>query len=203
MLFGFDESGEKLRPSPGARSSCIYCGGELIAKCGEINIWHWAHKSLTDCEGASETAWHMEWKACFKPENVEIPIEKDSVRKIADLVTDGGLIVEFQNSPISPDEIRLRESFYDNMIWVFNADDAYYNDRLETFINFGKSTKDVYYTFRWKHAKKTILSCKKPIYLDLGNGNMFRIKKTYKGPPVRGWGYMRSSDHFVNRVREM
>lgn len=206
MLFGYNDNDEKLRPSPGARSNCMHCGGELIAKCGEINVWHWAHKTLTNCEGSEETIWHMDWKSHFNPENIEMPLVKDDVRKIADLITDGGMVVEFQNSPITPEEIRFRERFYGKMIWVFNADDAYYNDRLETFINVKdkKTTKDrYYYTFCWKHARKTVLACNKPVYLDLGNGNIFGIRKIYQGPPVRGWGYMKSKDHFIQRIREM
>ena len=35
--------------------------------------------------------------------------------------TDEGVVLEFQNSPMPPDELRAREAFYGCMIWIVNA----------------------------------------------------------------------------------
>lgn len=48
-------------------SLCPQCNRLLIAKRGELKIWHWAHKSQEQpCDyGAGETEWHLRWKAAF------------------------------------------------------------------------------------------------------------------------------------------
>ena len=56
-----DESDlEHLRP--GARARCFDCPSILIAKCGQINKWHWAHPGDAICSHDGEGAWHRAWK---------------------------------------------------------------------------------------------------------------------------------------------
>lgn len=38
--------------------TCPSCGGRVIARQGDINVWHFAHDSGLDCPGAAETALH-------------------------------------------------------------------------------------------------------------------------------------------------
>lgn len=47
---------------------------------------------------------------------------KNEEKHIADIRTDSGLIVEFQNSSISSTTIQVRETFYENMIWLINSE---------------------------------------------------------------------------------
>ncbi|WP_341273595.1 competence protein CoiA [Olivibacter jilunii] len=112
-------------PSPGEIGYCICCGSQMQAKCGEINTWHWAHISLKNCDSwwEPETEWHYEWKNHFPLVNQEV-IHVDDVtgeKHIADVKTKNGIVLEFQNSPITPIEIRNREKFYKNMLWVING----------------------------------------------------------------------------------
>lgn len=115
----------KTKPFKGGKGNCIYCGQQTIAKCGSIKIHHWAHKSLENCDPwwENETEWHRKWKNYF-PENWQEIVHFDDVTRekhIADVKTDQNLIIEFQNSPISIEEVNSRESFYKNMIWIVNG----------------------------------------------------------------------------------
>jgi hypothetical protein len=104
---------------------CAHCQSETIAKCGEHNIWHWAHKSKDQCDpwSEAETEWHRTWKNCFPEEWHEISQFDPTTgeQHIADVRTDNGLVLEFQHSVIAPDEVRSREEFYGNMIWVVDG----------------------------------------------------------------------------------
>jgi len=117
--------GDKVDASKGARGFCQSCGAEMIAKCGEFKINHWAHKKIRQCDTwwETETEWHREWKGNFPIEWQEV-IQFDSFtneKHIADVRTDKGLVIEFQHSNISPVERRKREAFYMNMIWIVDG----------------------------------------------------------------------------------
>lgn len=115
----------RAKPQPKTHGFCQYCGTEMISKCGSKKRWHWAHASNQTCDRwwENETHWHREWKSCF-PEHWRECIHEDPTTKekhIADVKTDDGLVLEFQNSPIPPCELKAREEFYDNLIWVVNG----------------------------------------------------------------------------------
>jgi len=40
----------KIEASKGAKGYCPSCGSELIAKCGNVKINHWAHKGNRNCD---------------------------------------------------------------------------------------------------------------------------------------------------------
>lgn len=88
------------------RGLCPYCGSEVIAKCGRIKIWHWAHKGMSSCDPwwENETEWHRTWKNHFPLEWQE-QIARDPISgetHIADVKTPHGLVIEFQHSSIDP-----------------------------------------------------------------------------------------------------
>ncbi|WP_277017293.1 competence protein CoiA [Flavobacterium lindanitolerans] len=131
----------KIEAYKGAKGFCQSCGAEMVAKCGEFKINHWAHKKNRQCDTwwEIETEWHREWKGYFPIEWQEI-IQFDRItneKHIADVRTDKGLVVEFQHSHINPIERRQREHFYKNMIWVVDG------TRLQRdFPRFIKAQKD-------------------------------------------------------------
>jgi len=119
-------NGVKTPPSPKSTGVCSCCNEPVIAKCGEIKVWHWAHTNLDNCDNwwEPETEWHRVWKSHFPIDNQEV-IQIDPLygeKHIADVMLNNGVVIEFQNSPISPEEITCRELFYNNMIWVINGD---------------------------------------------------------------------------------
>lgn len=117
--------GKKTKLSPGRTGICRLCRNEVIAKCGRIRTWHWAHKSTLNCDAWSEpeSDWHLAWKDQF-PSDWQETVLSDEIsneKHIADIETTHGLVIEFQSSPISFQERESRELFYKNMIWVVNG----------------------------------------------------------------------------------
>jgi competence protein CoiA len=105
-------NGIKTEATKGAKAICRFCESELIAKCGEIKINHWAHKDLTKCDHwwESETEWHRTWKGYFHVEWQEvIHMDANGERHIADVKTDEKWVLEFQHSAIKPEERRSRK----------------------------------------------------------------------------------------------
>lgn len=151
-------NGERSEAILGCTGICEICNSEVISKCGEINIWHWSHKNIDDCDtwNSGETLWHINWKNNFPKNNQEVIVGKHR----ADVKLNNGLVIEFQASPISNIEIEERENFYKNMIWVIKL------DKLENF-QIRKSFSNNSYSFRWKYPKKSFFNSSKPIYIDL------------------------------------
>lgn len=118
-------NGEKAEAQPGLRGACVYCQSDMIGKCGNERVKHWAHKSKASCDPwwENETEWHRAWKNRFPVEWQEI-IHKDPTteeKHIADIKTDKGFVIEFQRSSIPLAEIKKREDFYKNMVWVIDG----------------------------------------------------------------------------------
>jgi len=115
---------EKSEATKGARGLCPVCGSELIAKCGELKINHWAHKGNRNCDPwwENETAWHRSWKDKFPEEWQEvIQFDKNGEKHIADVKTENGWVIEFQHSYLKPEERRSRNAFYNKLIWVVDG----------------------------------------------------------------------------------
>jgi hypothetical protein len=116
--------GQRREAEPGVRGTCLRCSSIVISKCGERRIWHWAHLGERHCDHwwEPETEWHRAWKNKFPADWQEILHWADNREKhIADVKTAQGLIIEFQNSYINPDERRSREAFYKPMLWIVNG----------------------------------------------------------------------------------
>jgi len=116
--------GKKEEAKKGAKALCQFCGSELIAKCGEIKINHWAHKSKRNCDPwwENEGEWHRAWKNEFPTEWQEIIHHDENGEKhIADIKTGTDWIIEFQHSYLKPEERRSRNAFYNKLIWVVDG----------------------------------------------------------------------------------
>jgi len=152
---------KRVRAFPSGRAFCPICKEELIAKCGEIKIWHWAHKSSKECDPwhKEETEWHIKWKENFPKEFQEVKIGKHR----ADIRTKKGLVIEFQSSSISPSEIKEREAFYKNMVWVLN----------------GKTIAKNFFPFKlrykWRWFPKSFKTATRDIYIDKGDIFLYKL----------------------------
>jgi hypothetical protein len=117
-------NGLRQEAQPDLSGNCPVCDQVTVAKCGEVKVWHWAHKGRRNCDPwwENETEWHRAWKGQF-PENwQEIIHQADSSEKhIADVKTDQGWVIEFQHSYIRPEERRSRDVFYPKLAWVVNG----------------------------------------------------------------------------------
>ena len=154
-----NQLGNRIEAEPKIdNATCPLCKEKVIPKCGEIKIWHWAHKSLKDCDTwyEPESEWHLEWKNNFPKECQEVIIDNHRADvKIKEKV------IELQNSSISKKKIREREIFYGDMLWIINGEKFDKN-----LILFDKNNKD-YLTFRWKNPPKSWWDARKPIYVDM------------------------------------
>lgn len=167
-------NGERVSPAPKLKGFCPVCKSEVISRCGEHVLWHWAHRSRKNCDQwwENETEWHRSWKDLFPDDWQEVP-QKDPYTgeiHVADIKTPNGLVIEFQRSTITPSELISRELFYKKMIWVVdgckNEFDKYnFNnmrsrpdpDGLANFNWFGRST-----LFKRWHSEK-------PVFIDFGS----------------------------------
>ncbi|WP_316799561.1 competence protein [Pedobacter frigidisoli] len=70
-----------------------------------------------------ETAWHRDWKLAFPPSFREVGFNDAAKGDFhrADIFTPSGHTIEFQNSPITILELKSREAFYPNLVWVLNG----------------------------------------------------------------------------------
>lgn len=117
-------NGKKTEAIKGAKGFCRGCGSELVARCGEVKVNHWAHKGRRNCDSwwENESEWHRSWKGQFPVEWQEIIQHDDSGEKhIADVKTQNGYVLEFQHSYLNPEERRSRNAFYRPLVWVVDG----------------------------------------------------------------------------------
>lgn len=175
MEYAIDKGERRIKAEPGLQGYCPICGSGVLARCGSINVWHWAHKNRKDCDPWSEpeTEWHLAWKRFVIPEKVEVVIKPHR----ADIVGMKGVVIELQHSPISADEITERECFYKKMVWVIDAASFAHN-----FVLKRKGNRE---TFRWKWPKRSWAAATCPLFLDFGNDKLFEIEKLYPSSPEK------------------
>lgn len=118
------KNGERRTAKPGLTGVCRVCEKPVIAKCGDIRVWHWAHRGNRACDQwwEPETKWHRAWKNLFPTEWQEV-VHFDQVgeKHIADVKTPQDLVIEFQHSFLKPEERISREAFYGNMVWIVDG----------------------------------------------------------------------------------
>lgn len=204
MQFAIKES-KRVQATPGQRAACPSCGQEVLAKCGKIVVWHWAHINA-DCDVWSEpeSAWHRSWKEMVRDDVTEVVMGNHR----ADIVGNNGVVVELQKSSLAVEDIEEREKFYRNMIWLFDASE--FQDRVHF------RQRDGYISFYWQAPRWSHAKCTKPLFWDMGRDRIFQVKKIHMkrasgwrnspyGPVTSdrkwqrcgGWGLIRSRSEFV------
>jgi competence protein CoiA len=116
--------GERREPQPKLSGVCPLCAQPMIAKCGKIRIWHWAHlgKLIWDPWKEPKTEWHLNWQRKFPIDRQEVIHFAESGEKhIADVKTAHGWVLEFQHSHISLEERRARDEFYPKLAWIVDG----------------------------------------------------------------------------------
>jgi competence CoiA-like predicted nuclease len=211
MIYGL-LNGEKIEASPEVKNAkCQCCNSDLIAKCGDIKIWHFAHKTKNECSSwwKPMTEWHKNWQEQF-PKNCREVVHKcqeTGEKHIADVkiqIAGKELVIEFQNSPISKKEIKSRDLFYKDIIWVLNGEkyEFYQSEHTRNYSLCANDNKiyqvfengnislckicrstdydEIYKYLKYQSLKFThnnfIYLTDKPIYIDFGNGKMGYIK---------------------------
>lgn len=132
--------GRRQEAQPGLTGQCRGCERQVVAKCGEVRIWHWAHRVRDRCAaaGETETEWHRAWKNEFPEAWQEfVHTAEDGERHIADVKTPTDWVLEFQHSRIEPEERRSREAYYSRLIWIVDG-----KKRSRDFPKFMQSWED-------------------------------------------------------------
>lgn len=219
--------GERVEATPNARGTCPFCEADMHAKCGDINIHHWAHVKNENCDSwyEPESSWHREWKLLFPKEQTEVIIKKEGIRHIADICTASGLVIELQNSPILSSVIYKRELFYgEKMLWIINGNPFKDNFSYSEAPNYDevpnvydpklyperwKWQRDLILkerykedsTFSWRYAKKSWQETMRPIFIDVGDDKLFCVK-TGMGSR-RGTGTMWKKSSFLTKYNSV
>ncbi|MBR7182112.1 MAG: hypothetical protein IKD28_04945 [Clostridia bacterium] len=134
MFIAFDELGKRTHIKDAKPTSvyfCPVCGDILcIRALNSLAVkQHFSHKRGSKCldnwrHDMSE--WHINWQEQFPEEYREIVITKNGIKHRADILIQN-TVIEFQHSPISPEEFEERNFFYGNcgynVVWVFDATD--------------------------------------------------------------------------------
>lgn len=169
----------------GLSGICPGCRQPVIPKCGTLKVHHWAHEASGDCDPWSEPIgpWHLSWQNLLRRECVEVL--RGSHR--ADVIGSRDIVVELQHSPVSEDDIRAREAFYGNMLWLFDATHRFakVHSGNRVFFSLGRS--------------KHIPLCTKPVYLDFGDELIEVDEFTDAIPECSGYGIARERRWFVDK----
>jgi len=144
-------------------------GHELICINGKIKKPHFRHKNIDDIGDEKMTLWHCEWQGNFP--NTEIYFPKINDKQIKDrradaLLIEHKIVIEFQHSKISYDEVFNRKCDYElnnhKTIWIIDGNSSIkvkkldYSDRF--FIEF---TSDL-----WKYKS---FICYEFIFININN----------------------------------
>lgn len=195
------QNNKKVEASPKSCALCPLCEKEVFSKCGEINVWHWAHHKDESCDTwyEPETLWHKNWKLVFGKENSEVIIKHNGLKHIADIHSKNDVVIELQNSPIQKQIIQKRENFYgQRMIWLINGSHFELNfstwhrtwpinwtRTFEGWVNIitgevrslleDMETKDLHFSWSW--ARKSWIDVERPVFIDFGGDKLFWVKE--------------------------
>jgi hypothetical protein len=151
-------NGDRKPPAPRLEGICPSCRTPVTPKCGNVKTWHWAHKNVGECDPWAEslTEWHLAWQRGLLNSAVEVVMENHR----ADIVGNNSTVVELQHSPIKAEDIAARETFYGNMVWLFDATERF------RFIDSGDR---VFFSLGRAERHSPIRGCRKPVFLDFGD----------------------------------
>lgn len=190
MLLALTPAGTRIEATPGAQAHCPQCGTEVLAKCGSLVAWHWAHRAREcDTWSEGESAWHVGWKRTVRADACEVVIGNHR----ADIRTESGLVIELQHSAIDQQKIAEREAFYQNLIWLFDA-------RAYQLAFYPRAAR---MDFEWARPHKALLAVRKPMYWDLGWGFVLLVDKLSSESPLggfRGSGVLLDSACFASAL---
>ena len=200
MIFARTVTSGRTFAAPDLTGHCPICSAPVLAKCGRIVAWHWAHVAGRDCDSWSEpvTAWHLAWQAHAPSGRREVVMGPHR----ADIVAPDGSVVEIQHSSIVAAEITAREAHYGRaMTWLFDAREAYAAGRLHVRTTI-EPRSDGYVTFRWKQPRKSLAVCRARVFLDLDPEMLLLVGKIHPGPPSGGWGHLVPADRVAHWIAD-
>jgi hypothetical protein len=203
-------NGNKSEATKGSKGFCPICASELVAKCGELKINHWAHKRNRNCDPwwENETDWHRSWKDMFPIDwQEQIHFDKNGEKHIADIKTPNEWVIEFQHSYLNPEERRSRNAFYGKLIWVVDGtrrkrDIEQFSKTLNNAMAVGRgsnvgrvNTKECVLLREWEDSHT-------PVFFDFGDNRLWWLLDG----PSKGVAYVallpREQFVYLHRVGE-
>lgn len=166
MIYAALPDGTRVAADPSLRradAACPACASPLIAHCGSLVAWHWAHRS-SDCDPWSEpeSAWHLAWKQAAETDrraHVEVVRTVDGETHRADIVLPGGLIIELQHGYLSVEDIAAREQFWGRrLVWLYDA------DRFRDRIHWGSRGG-----FWWRNGARSMATHQREVWWHIDN----------------------------------
>jgi hypothetical protein len=184
-MFYAEVNGIRRLAEPELVALCPLCRQPVLAKCGAVKAWHWAHRAGSDCDAWAEPvgAWHLSWQALAPAERVEVALGLHR----ADIVGDDDMVIELQHSPIGAAEIERRERYYGRMVWLFDAT-----------CRFRLATSGEYAFFALSGAE-AITACTEPVCLDFGSALVEVTSFTRAFAGCSGFGRLRDRRWFLSR----
>jgi len=189
--------GERLEAFPGGRGQCPLCGSPAFAKCGPRVIHHWSHAGRKNCDPwwENETEWHRQWKNLFPVVHREVSYTAPNgeVHR-ADVVTQSGIVIEFQHSQITDEERLSREHFYKNLVWVLDGKE--FRRNFDLYHALPDPASEVAQDIVWLKATRSMKGAASGIFLRLSEGiieDLNATKATLRG----GWM------HFLHEIQPM
>lgn len=195
MFFAFDQvDGHQVAAQKGLKNVlCGCCKEQVLAKCGEIKIWHFAHEKKSQCEVAlygGMTKWHLEWQERFPEKCREITREYFGIRHRADVICNN-TVFECQKKMMPLEVMLERENFWRKagytFYWIFESQkvDSYGEPWFQILKTYNGDAR----SFKWRHAPEIAANISGNILIDIGNENFFSIKKFHRSSrPYAGWG---------------
>lgn len=133
MQIAIDENNIRITASDATKEKnykCPVCREDVVLRQGSINKWHFAHKA-SDCVDSwhyDMSDWHLSMQERFPEEQREVVVSYDGQIHRADILKDD-MVIEFQHSPITMDELQERNMFYNKagykVAWVFDFAEQY------------------------------------------------------------------------------
>jgi competence protein CoiA len=187
--------GERREAFPAGRGQCPLCGAPTLAKCGPRVIHHWSHAGRKNCDPwwESETEWHRQWKSLFPPVHREVSYTApDGEIHRADVVTQSGIVIEFQHSQMTDAERLSREDFYKNLVWVLDGRE--FRRNFDIYHPLPHPASELAQDIVWLKATRPMQGAARGIFLRLSEG-ILEDPNTTKAT-LRG-GYM----HFMYEIQ--
>lgn len=160
MQIAIDDNNLRITASNAKKEKnykCPVCRGDVILRQGSINIWHFAHKAseCVDSWHYDMSDWHLDMQERFPEEQREVVIRHNGQTHRADILKED-MVIEFQHSPISMDELKERSMFYNTagykVAWVFDLTEQY---DMGAIVDYPRNDAIMY---KWSNPKR-YLNC--------------------------------------------
>jgi hypothetical protein len=200
MIYAFTKNVKELA-TPNAKGYCPICLDNVFSRCGKKRVWHWSHHKGYQCDDWIEpdTEWQHKWKNAFSKENVECPIKRGEEIRCADIYTMNKVVIILQEGRITKKISDLKEEYFgERMIWLIDGNkfkDKFRFEKPTLIVNsagfiydeekgYGvKPTKEQLEaikkeddSFFWDRPQKKFANCRRPVFIDLGERELFWIK---------------------------